>query len=337
MEYNGDKHGFEVPISSIEDLTVAIREHLSISSSISVNFFDPELEEYVLIRDTSKLPSDKLRFKVVAQSLSWWAWNVNTAWTEKGFSANRYFSLLVKEGEKIHNQPALEKFNEAAAAMGFSPGLVHKVYAVSNDKLLQGFENYRDLLWGKHRKSPALFKKDDWTVAPEANQRQAYLDWSEKYAKRYNWNTDPSKPNVIPLLQGTMDVAAWQICQQGFGVTATTDDGYYGRGIYFTSKLGYASQYAKSGPDGKAFMLCVVIPGNSFPVTEQPFSPEGFKSGYQGQACRPGYQSHSTLVDGRNITKAFPIKGGLDENILADETVIFEGAQAMPMFVFYMK
>jgi len=71
------------------------------------------------------------------------------------------------------------------------------------------------------------------------------------------------------MLQGTSEAAVWQICQQGFGVVATTDDGFYGRGVYFTTKLNYAANYAQqSGRDGKVFLLSLVNAGNTFPVTE---------------------------------------------------------------------
>jgi len=74
------------------------------------------------------------------------------------------------------------------------------------------------------------------------------------------------------MVQGTSQNGAMRIAKNGFGVTATTDDGYYGRGIYFTSYLKYASCYAQKTENGKIFLLSVVIPGNPFPVSEHPFS-----------------------------------------------------------------
>ena len=143
------------------------------------------------------------------------------------------------------------------------------------------------------------------------------------------------------MLQGTSEAAAWKICQQGFGVVGTLDDGFYGAGVYFTSKLGYADKYAKSGPDGsKPFIVSMVIPGNSFPVVEHPFAADGSSanpSGFKGKGCRGGYQSHFTLVDGRDINTAFPLRGPIDAATAADELVTFEGAQTLPLFVFYTK
>ena len=269
------------------------------------------------------------------QAMSWWGWSVDSAsWVSKGFETTRYSSLLVKEGAHIHHQPALDKFNFVAAQLGFDPKVATKVFAISNEKLLTNFENYRDALYGKHRASAALFKKDDWLTMSEALQRKEFIAWHSTFSSKFSWN-DQSKPRVIPMLQGTSEAAVWQICQQGFGVVGTTDDGYYGAGVYFTSKLGYADKYARNGADGsKPFIVSVVVPGNTFPVVEHPFTnPNGFK----GKACRNGYQSHFTLVDGKDISTAFPLTGHIDPATVADELVTFEGAQALPLFVFYTK
>jgi len=214
-----------------------------------------------------------------------------------------------------------------------------KVFAISNDKLLTNFENYRDTLYAKHRANPGLFKKEDWMTMPEAQQRMEFIAWLYTFSDRFGWN-DKSKPRVVPMLQGTSESAVWQICQQGFEVVGTLDEGFYGAGVYFTSKLGYADKYAKSGADGsKPFIVSMVIPGNSFPVVEHPFATNGSSnpSGYKGKACRNGYQSHFTLVDGRDINTAFPLRGHIDPAPAADELVTFEGAQALPLFVFYTK
>ena len=119
--------------------------------------------------DVAVLP-EKPKLKVVAQVMSWWGWSVDSAsWTTKGFETTRYSSLLVKEGTHIHHQPALDKFNMVATQLGFDPKVATKVFAVSNEKLLTNFENYRDAVYAKHRgNSAALFKKEDWKTRGSA-------------------------------------------------------------------------------------------------------------------------------------------------------------------------
>ena len=135
------------------------------------------------------------------------------------------------------------------------------------------------------------------------------------------------------MLQGTSEAAVWQICQQGFGVVATTDPLFYGRGMYFTSKLSYAANYAQqSGGGGKVFVLSMLNAGNTFPVTEHPLEADSLEE----QACRPGYQSHFTIVDSTDYTKAYPTKSApINGASTADELVVFDVSQSLPLFVFY--
>ena len=335
VEFNGESRALKLALTSLEGVVTSLREKLSITSPITVQYFDPDLEKYVLLEDVEDLPKEKIQFKVVAQALSWWSWAPDASWSVKGYAATPYHSLLVKEGSHIHQPAALDKFKDAARWLGFNPDQAHKIFAISNHTLLTNFDNYRSTLQGKHRASGALFKKSDWISLPQSEQRKVFLDWFLTSAGKFEWNNDPAKPKCVPMLQGTSKGAVWQICQQGFGVVATTDDGFYGRGVYFTSKLSYAANYAQqSGGDGKVFLLSLVNAGNTFPVIEHPEQPGSLL----GQACRPGYQSHFTIVDSPDHTQAFPTKYAvIDDATTADELVVFDHAQAVPVFVFYVK
>ena len=300
-----------------------------------VQFFDPDLDTFVVLKKVEDLPKEKIRFKVVAQALSWWGWYPDVSWVPKDNGTIPYYLLLVKEGNYIHHSGALEKFKYAAGRLGFNPDDVHKIYAISNTTLLSNFEGARKTLEGKHQSTPEIFKKSDWASLGESAQRKVFLNWFISFASRFEWNSDPAKPKCVPMLHGTTEGAVWEICQQGFGVVATTDDGFYGRGVYFTSKLSYAANYAQqSGSDGKVFILSMVNAGNPFPVIEHPEQ----AGSLLGQACRPGYQSHFTLVDSTNYKKAFPTSSSvINAATTADELVTFESAQAVPVFVFYVR
>ena len=104
------------------------------------------------------------------------------------------------------------------------------------------------------------------------------------------------------MVQGTTSEAAWGISQGGFGVIASEkDQGWFGKGIYMTSSLKYASLYAKRsaslsttaatagrGPPKKpAVLVCAVIPGNILPVVDV--------KTYYGKHVADGYQSHFTI------------------------------------------
>jgi len=179
------------------------------------------------------------------------------------------------------------------------------------------------------------------------------------------------------MIHGTSEDAAFRVMEGGFGTVAGLDDGYYGRGMYFTSDLRYANMYAEiqakkanpSGPCGaNVFLIAAVLPGNPYPVTEHPFLPKRDKDGKQlfpvqfemdptlegkdkrkrnpfgllGQACKAGYQSHYTIVDSVHSGSAFPTQHGdfdgqANARTVSDELVVFEGAQALPLFLVYYK
>ena len=78
--------------------------------------------------------------------------------------------------------------------------------------------------------------------------------------------------------------------------------------------------------------MCVCVEKDKTGITVRKVNADGF----MGKACRGGCQSHLTLVDGRDIDTAFPLRGHIDPATFADELVTFEGAQALPVFVFYI-
>jgi len=199
---------------------------------MTVSYFDPEMDAYGILENVLDLPVEKAKVKVAMQAMSWWGWSVDsTSWVTKGFETTRYSSLLIKEGTHIHHQPALDKFNLVATQLGFDPKAATKVFAVSNEKLLTNFEGYPDILYAKHLiDSVTLFKKDDWKDMPEAQQRMEFIDWHSDLCGKFSWN-DKTRPRVVPMLQGTSESAVWKICQQGFRVVGTTDDGFYGAGV----------------------------------------------------------------------------------------------------------
>lgn len=89
---------------------------------------------------------------------------------------------------------------------------------------------------------------------------------------------------VLPFVHGTNLNIARKICTTGFANLSTLvcsinssylkppqDDGYYGKGIYFSSYALYTFPYFKS-KEQPAIILSWVVPGNVYPVTENPFT-----------------------------------------------------------------
>jgi len=234
---------------------------------------------------------------------------------------------------------------------------IERVYGVNNPQLRSAFEIKRNVIEKQHLYNPGLFRKEGWWSLDDAGQRKRmYLQLSSKIRTFRGEFNDGSHPFVVPMIHGTSENAAFRVMEGGFGTVAGLDDGYYGRGMYFTSDLRYANMYAKEidakcQPGVKVFLIAAVLPGNPYPVTEQPFvsEKEGGKGmskpnplGLLGQACKAGYQSHYTVVDSVSVNTAFPTQ--LDDfddpkkkRVVSDELVVFEGAQALPLFLVYYK
>ena len=113
---------------------------------------------------------------------------------------------------------------------------------------------------------------------------------------------------------------------------------------------------AKSQPGVKVFLIAAVLPGNPYPVTEHPLAVPFVTDesiggddkrrrnplGLYGQALKAGYQSHYTVVDSVSMGTAFPTQlddfdDPMKKRVVSDELVVFEGAQALPLFLVYYK
>jgi len=194
-----------------------------------------------------------------------------------------------------------------------------KVYAVINEPLQQSFENEIVKIKTRFKENPSLFLKQDWKQESNSS-RQFVYDRLEGYLSNFPWNQN-TEPKIALFLHGTDEAAVWSICQSGFATLATRDNGYYGKGIYFTHYAEKAAKYTESGQ--KIFIISSVVPGNAFPAVESPFSEKSL----MGHPLIPGYTSHYALVDKDGL----PFSGGT----LFDELVVFQESQILPRYVIY--
>jgi len=206
------------------------------------------------------------------------------------------------------------------------------VYIVYNSLLSNAFRNHAKILKGKMR---AFLVDDRWKFAVDGQIRQIYIDTLQKYISSFPWNAVGAH-TVIPMLQGTSESGAWSICEHGFANLAANDEGYFGRGIYFTRDVDYAKQFAKPVNGIRTYLVCLVLPGLSYPVTEVPFFGDAKRpnpKGFYGKGVFAGYHSHYTIVP-KGMLGAFPARDPYSPNEHSDELVIFQHAQALPLFLF---
>jgi len=187
---------------------------------------------------------------------------------------------------------------------------------VTNPELEDLFQSFQKIIAKRHEESPSLFKRNDWkNMERAAERKETLLQLNRRMARfrpketssqpedppllRKDWNNG-RMPFVIPMVQGTSEDAAWKITRNGFGTLSKTDPGFYGKGVYFTSDLGYALRYAPplEGTGAKMLLISLVTPGNIFPVVEEAYlggSGQPNPHGFLGLPCKQGYQAHYVL------------------------------------------
>jgi len=205
---------------------------------------------------------------------------------------------------------------------------------LQNDGLEKAFLFYNNALMEKFRSSPQIFKKDNWKQRQDVDHRQFVYDHFTKYAKKFKSLTEDQSVPMIPMFQGTSTSTSIKIAQTGFSTVATLDDGFYGRGIYFTSSINYASYYSNLAMKGKSNQYCIVValvsPGNVYPVIESPLQKNSFR-GKAGVIC-PGFQSHYVTVFAPGDKQpGYPCSKGTAK--CANELVLFQDAQALPKYI----
>lgn len=127
-------------------------------------------------------------------------------------------------------------------------------------------------------------------------------EWSfhnfELKMEEFAWNADEAV-GILPVIHGTSTTVAWkvervdemirledlitfffffnslphfQVCHNGFANLSKLDVGWYGSGMYFSTSAQYCLPYAASKPN-PCFIISYLIPGNPYPVVEQPNDP----------------------------------------------------------------
>jgi len=122
-----------------------------------------------------------------------------------------------------------------------------------------------------------------------AKTRTSFDAGHEKHLGKFEWNAS-EQLKVSLMVQGTTTEAGWSIAQGGYGVIASVNDqGWFGKGIYVSSSMKYAHQYAERtasmAKKAPALLVCAVAPGNSFPIIHRK----------DGRSVEDGYQSHYTV------------------------------------------
>ncbi|CAF2955365.1 unnamed protein product [Rotaria sp. Silwood2] len=130
------------------------------------------------------------------------------------------------------------------------------------------------------------------------------------------------------------------ILSDGFAALSTLDDGYFGKGIYFSSSAKYVTRYC--GESGGCLIMCYVLISNPFPVvaSDAPPSepPERFR--LYGRGNYKNYQCHYIPIspaDNGDPWDFRPPSSGITDDALYDELVVFQEAYILPQIIIHFK
>jgi len=159
--------------------------------------------------------------------------------------------------------------------------------------------------------------------------RERTIDSFKKLITTWEWNPnyDISDGPIIVGAHGTNKEMAMKIVSSGFAILSIFEEGFFGKGIYFSSHCIYTFPYFSSFKD-PSIIISYILPGNPYPVTELPSG----KNSLRGSPILSGYQSHYVVTrsDGLPFTEADYENESMNRY---DEIIIGLEAQALPLFV----
>ena len=153
--------------------------------------------------------------------------------------------------------------------------------------------------------SPGIKVSSLLKLSSEVLETKFEVKWAE-FQAAYGKASPESRP--VLLFHGTTSAAVDGISRKGFLVPGSsgapahrTDDGWYGRGVYFSPSFSLAASYSTNSQ----VIVAAVVPGRIKQLDP------GDSSTYRGQPCTIGYDMH----------------------VAGNEWVVFQAEQILPLFL----
>lgn len=228
--------------------------------------------------------------------------SVNSGWEYNG-KLSKICNLtnqigLLNSGNLSINDPVLDEvyrvefrkleeifFKKMVATSQFE---ISRAYAIQNDNLKDQFFSTLHRAQNKVQEDPNSFKNELWRNGNETNGK----NWREWILNKLNTFVDKFPHNkssmlkIIPLFHIVKkEEVAKKICETGFSPISIMDDGWFGKGIYFTTNLSYGTKYhGESNEQGEfIILLTFVFLGNVYPVIE---NPNNSNETLKGSSCK---------------------------------------------------
>jgi len=187
----------------------------------------------------------------------------------------------------------------------------------------------------ENRSTQALFQLD---LSNENNldERLKVLDQLTQLTKQVSHNRNVK---IVRMWHGCSYELLPYIISDGFATVSIRDEGWFGRGMYFTSSAKYATQY--SGKYGCLIMSYIIIL-NPFPIItdDAPVHMETSTFRFNGQGNYKTYQCHYAPVAPISYEAKYldnrPPATGHDDSVF-DELVVFQQADILPQIVVHLQ
>ena len=226
--------------------------------------------------------------------------------------------LLLPASEK--DMAKVQSFYSHHPVPGFEIGSVKVIY---NPDLNRAFSLHLGKLQQRASNS-AFAPKWSWELENSEWREKIHLMY-EALAKPYR---DPEYPAVklLPLWHGTSPAIVDSICRTGYANLATTDGGFFGKGLYSAYEAEYANRVYSKG----ALILNWVASFSSYPVVDGDMQKLTGKANYQN------YDSHFVPVSPKNPSDPneanyYPCKP--DTQHTYTEVVVFDSAACLPRYL----
>lgn len=238
------------------------------------------------------------------------------AWEFTGNSKSGYYSRVYRQGSEDYRKV------ESLLSTHFKKGRIQiaGITAVYNPALSTSFVNQWRVMTTRKLHSSEMFFARTYT---KDVAKMAVMDYFDRDLLQFTpYNRELTIP-LIPVLHGTDYVTSEMIARTGFAALSSLDEGFFGKGIYFTTSLPYTLPYAlaKKRP---TVIVSYVNAGNVWPVTEEHKGPRSLKGG----AIKSGYNSHIALTN-----KGGTIYHADVDDTVCDEIVIAQESQILPAFL----
>jgi len=241
-----------------------------------------------------------------------------------------YFSTTVKESGTVLNQSLYNRFEYYASQTGIALERVRKLEAVAAPGLIEDFEAARKSIWRRQTAAPHLHCKSDWQQMTDSDQRQRFLSLFQRTFDCFPKLQEPNKADVIPVFHGSTRYSYETMCQGGFAYGGNIANAQFGVGMYTTTNFNFGEKYATTyrhryHQSSTVVLLALAVPGNIFPIIEE--------ETFRGSPCRPGYQSHLTVVDLAREKVVTSTTVQFSPLTTSTELVTFETGQLLPLFI----